>query len=133
MLIPKVDKTHRLALYWLIAMGVLLWTCCIFSEQLFLGTALDGCFWQLKIQGSHFRCKNPNGCLNVLRGIKIVSSLLLQSCYSLMSVKGNLDRNKCRKRRFCRNGHFIRGSTETGFRGYFDVNSEESTRDAALF
>ena len=30
-------------------MGVLLWIYCIFSEQLFLGTPLSGCFWEFMV------------------------------------------------------------------------------------
>ena len=37
-------------------MGVLLQICCIFPEHLFLRTALDGCFWNLKKRGGVCVC-----------------------------------------------------------------------------
>ena len=89
---------------------------------------------RLKLRGSHFRCNVANKCLNVLRGINIVPSLLLLSCESLVSVKRNLDRKQIAKNLyFVENSNFFGESTETGFRSGLSVNSQENTRGGALF
>ena len=41
----KICSKFAKRFYWNFGMGVLLYFCCIFSEQLFLASPLEGCFW----------------------------------------------------------------------------------------
>ena len=68
MLIPESGEAYRGAAFWLLAM-------------------------RLKIWSMNFRCI-ANKCLNVKRSFKSVTFLLLLSCETLVSVKGNLGRKK---------------------------------------
>lgn len=89
---------------------------------------------RLKLRDTHFRCNVANKCLNNLRGIKIVPSLVLLSCESLVPVKRNLDRKQIAKNLyFVENSDFIGEITELGFRSGLSVNSQENNRDGALF